>query len=118
MAFIDLGDDPERPAYAVASDALQFLAFLFEKELGNPAWPFNAAEVFARDPKLADLLGELPAPGKPVSGSRDGVFAPRPAVREVTPSRGAVRARAAPDERRGGARVTFDCTFDCTIGRQ
>jgi hypothetical protein len=62
VAFIDLGDDPERPAYAVASDALQFLAFLFEKELGNPAWPFNAAEVCARDPKLAELLGELPAP--------------------------------------------------------
>ena len=45
----------DRPTYAVASGFWQFLKFLFQGELSEKRWPFDAAHVLELDPELANV---------------------------------------------------------------
>ena len=59
VGFIDTIADPDHLDYLVASNLWQFLLFLFERELGEPGWPFDARAVLAKDPGLAQAPAEL-----------------------------------------------------------
>jgi hypothetical protein len=63
--FIDAYQESEYkvPTYAVASEFWLFLRFLFRKELGDRAWPFDAKSVLASDPALSRVKG-APLPWK------------------------------------------------------
>jgi SMI1 / KNR4 family (SUKH-1) len=47
------------PTYAVASEFWRFLWFLFQDELGERRWPFDAEFVLANDPALKDVKSAL-----------------------------------------------------------
>jgi hypothetical protein len=50
--FVDVMDDPNTPAYCVASDLPKFLTFLLEKEISGSGWPFDRDFVVARDAEI------------------------------------------------------------------
>jgi hypothetical protein len=58
VLFIDTGcNAPDVPTYIVASSVGRFVEFLMEKELGISEWPFDEAEVVARDPGILGFQG-------------------------------------------------------------
>ncbi|MCE2754248.1 MAG: SMI1/KNR4 family protein [Pirellula sp.] len=60
VVFVDIIENPDEPAFIVASDLWHFLDFLFRKDMGKSRWPFDKAEVVERDPKI--LKTELMLP--------------------------------------------------------
>ncbi len=59
VAFVDTADDPTRLDYLAATTLWQFLLFLFQRELGQPGWPFDPRTVLAEDPDLVQAPTEL-----------------------------------------------------------
>ncbi len=62
VVFVDTMEDPEAPAYVVASDVLKFVLALLEKETGAVGWPFDPEVVLRADPDLARFADQLPLP--------------------------------------------------------
>lgn len=51
----------EKVDYIVASDVAHFVAFLLCESVGETAWPFDRADVLARDPSIAHF-SDVPLP--------------------------------------------------------
>jgi hypothetical protein len=61
VLFIDTHEDSGSPAYIVASSVGYFVEFWMERELGISKWPFDEAEVIAKDPLILTFEGvDLP----------------------------------------------------------
>ncbi|WP_081752686.1 SMI1/KNR4 family protein [Kallotenue papyrolyticum] len=50
--FVDTMDDPDVPAYIVASNVVRFVEFLILNELGEIDWPWDKNEVLKKDPDI------------------------------------------------------------------
>ena len=58
--FVDVIESRDEPAFIVASNLWQFLAFLFRKDLGKSRWPFDKEEVVRSDPQILKTEFVLP----------------------------------------------------------
>ena len=62
VVFIDTMENPEEPAFVVASAVLRFVVALLEKELGNDGWPFRQGQVTASDPDITRFADRFTLP--------------------------------------------------------
>ena len=62
VVFVEMMEDPDAPAFVVASGILVFLIALLEKDLGAGGWPFDRVSTLESDPEILEYADTLPLP--------------------------------------------------------